>query len=169
MGAESRTWASHETLEDNLTLRPELSLASFGAMHDVLRARVLRRIESLPEAQVYQVLDYIEFLESKYAPDLKEQTSGLQRLAEGLEDQLRKRAFNPSNLREAFQLIAAADRALSSVAQAGRELLGEVGEEASPQDPKAVESAGDDEKSEPEEPRDQRSQGGQPDRSAESG
>ena len=95
-------------------------------MHDVLRARVLRKIESLPENQVYQVLDFIEFLESKYAPDLKAQTSGLQRLAEGLEDQLRKRAFNPSNLREAFQLIAAADRALSSVAQAGRQLLGDV-------------------------------------------
>lgn len=77
---------------------------------------------------MYQVLDYMEFLESKYAPDLKEQTSGLQRLAEGLEDQLRKRAFNPSNLREAFQLIAAADRALSSVAQAGRQLLGEAGD-----------------------------------------
>lgn len=95
-------------------------------MHDVLRARVVRKIESLPENQVYQVLDFIEFLESKYAPSLKEQTSGLQRLAEGLEDQLRKRAFNPSNLREAFQLIAAADRALSSVAQAGRQLLGEA-------------------------------------------
>ena len=95
-------------------------------MHDVLRARVVRKIESLPESQVYQVLDFIEFLESKYAPDLKAQTTGLQRLAEGLEDQLRKRAFNPSNLREAFQLIAAADRALSSVAQAGRQLLGDV-------------------------------------------
>ena len=101
-------------------------------MHDVLRARVLRKIESLPENQVYQVLDFIEFLESKYAPDLKAQTTGLQRLAEGLEDQLRKRAFNPSNLREAFQLIAAADRALSSVAQAGKQLLGDVVEGGGP-------------------------------------
>lgn len=105
-------------------------------MHDVLRTRVLRKIESLPESQVYQVLDFIEFLESKYAPDLKAQTSGLQRLAEGLEDQLRKRAFNPSNLREAFQLIAAADRALSSVAQAGRQLLGDVVEGGTPVEPK---------------------------------
>ncbi|NNF26780.1 MAG: DUF2281 domain-containing protein [Gemmatimonadetes bacterium] len=107
-------------------MRPAVRSASFQAMHDVLRARVLRKIESLPENQVYQVLDFIEFLESKYVPDLKAQTSGLQRLAEGLEDQLRKRAFNPGNLREAFQLIAAADRALSSVAQAGRQLLGDV-------------------------------------------
>lgn len=98
-------------------------------MHDVLWARVKRKIESLPEAQVYQVLDYIEFLESKYAQeDLEKQASGLQRLAEGLEDRLRKRAFNPSNIREAFQLIAAADRALSGVARAGREILGDFAE-----------------------------------------
>lgn len=98
-------------------------------MHDVLWARVKRKIESLPEAQVYQVLDYIEFLESKYAQaDLEKQATGLQRLAEGLEDRLRKRAFNPSNIREAFQLIAAADRALSGVARAGREILGDFAE-----------------------------------------
>ena len=98
-------------------------------MHDVLWARVKRKIESLPDAQVYQVLDYIEFLESKYAqPDMERQASGLQRLAEGLEDRLRKRAFNPSNVREAFQLIAAADRALSGVVRAGREILGDFAE-----------------------------------------
>ncbi len=96
-------------------------------MHDVLRSRVMRKIESLPEAQMYAVLDYIDFLESKYAPaEKKRRAGGLQRLAEGLEDGLRKRAFNPSNLREAFQVIAAADRALSGVAEAGRHILGEI-------------------------------------------
>ncbi len=95
-------------------------------MHDVLRARVLRKIESLPEAQMYQVLDYIEFLETKYAKDLAKEASGLQKLAEGLEDRLRKRAVNPATLREAFQLIAAADRALSGVTRAGKQLLGEL-------------------------------------------
>ncbi len=95
-------------------------------MHDVLRARVLRKIESLPEAQMYQVLDFIEFLEVKYAKDLAKDPSGLQKLAEGLEDNLRKRAVNPATLREAFQLIAAADRALSGVTKAGKQLLGEL-------------------------------------------
>ena len=120
-------------------------------MHDVLRARVLRKIESLPEAQVYQVLDYIEFLESKYAPDLKEQASGLQRIAEGIEDGLRKRAFNPGNLREAFQLIAAADRALSSVAQAGRQLLGDVVDGVTPGDEAEVPGLEDGEEGPPDE------------------
>ena len=87
----------------------------------------MRKIESLPEDQIYQVLDYIEFLESRYAsPDLEKEASGLQRLAEGIEDRLRNKSFNPSNLREAWQVVAAADRALSGVAKAGRQLLEEI-------------------------------------------
>jgi hypothetical protein len=99
-------------------------------MHDVLRQRLLRRIESLPEEQIYQVLDYIEFLESKYARDLQREATGLQRFAEGLEDQLRRRAVSPATLREAFQLISSADRILSGVAKTGKEILGELGEPA---------------------------------------
>lgn len=95
-------------------------------MHDVLRARLLRKIESLPEEQVYQILDFIEFLESKYAKDVPVEASGLQSFAEKLEDQLRKRTVSPSSLREAFQLIAAADKVLSNVANVGRELLGDL-------------------------------------------
>jgi hypothetical protein len=95
-------------------------------MHDVLRTRLLRKLESLPESQVYQVLDYIEFLESKYAPDLSSETTGLQSFAEKLEDQLRRRTVSPASLREAFQLISAADKVLSNVANMGRELLGEL-------------------------------------------
>ena len=95
-------------------------------MHDVLRQRVMRRLETLPEAQMYQVLDYIEFLESKYARDLAQEASGLQKFAENLEDRLRRRAVNPANIREAFQLISAADRVLSSVSKAGKELLDEL-------------------------------------------
>ena len=96
-------------------------------MHDVLRARLLRKIESLPEDQIYQVLDYIEFLESKYTADLAEEASGLQKFAERLEDRLRRRTVSPANIREAFQLIAAADRALSSVSQAGKQIMSDLG------------------------------------------
>ena len=95
-------------------------------MHDVLRTRVLRKLESLPEDQVYQVLDYIEFLESKYAPDISSDTSALQSFAEKLEDQLRRRAVSPASLREAFQLISAADKVLSNVANLGKEFIGDL-------------------------------------------
>lgn len=93
-------------------------------MHDLLRQRLLRKIESLPEGQIYQVFDYIEFLQSKYAEaGLKEEVTGIQRFAERLEDGLRRRTVSPSALREAFQLLAAADRVLSGIASAGKDLL----------------------------------------------
>ena len=95
-------------------------------MHDVLRTRLLRKLESLPEDQVYQVLDYIEFLESKYRPGCASETSALQSFAEKLEDQLRRRTVSPASLREAFQLISAADKVLSNVANVGKELLGDL-------------------------------------------
>ena len=77
-------------------------------MHEALRRRILRRLETLPEARLYQVVDYIEFLESRYSEGTSEGTSSLQRLAERLEDGLRSRTVSPSRLREAFQLISAA-------------------------------------------------------------
>jgi len=92
-------------------------------MHDVLRQRLMRKIESLPDEQIYQTLDYIEFLESKYATIETVEASGLQKFAEGLEDKLRRKAVSPSTIREAFQLISAADRVLSGVASAGRQIL----------------------------------------------
>jgi hypothetical protein len=95
-------------------------------MHDILRQRLMRKIESLPEDQVYQILDYIEFLESKYGTDTAEEMSGLRRFAEAMEDKLRKKAMSPATLREAFQLISAADRALSKVSSAGRKLMEEL-------------------------------------------
>jgi len=96
-------------------------------MYDVLRQRLLRGIESLPDEQVYQVLDFIEFLESKYARDLQVEVTGLQKFAEGLEDKMRKTAVSPSTIQEAFQLIAAADRVLSSVSTAGKQILSDLG------------------------------------------
>jgi len=104
-------------------------------MHDVLRQRLVRKIESLPDEQIYQVLDFIEFLESKYAATEGGTTTGLQRFAEGLEDKLRRRAVSPNTIREAFQLISAADRVLSGVSSAGRQILDDLGQALDVDDP----------------------------------
>ena len=37
-------------------------------MNDILRERLIRKLDTLPEEKIYQILDYIDFLESKYAP-----------------------------------------------------------------------------------------------------
>ena len=97
-------------------------------MHDALRQRLLRKIESLPDEQIYQVLDFIEFLESKYSRAPTVEASGLQKFAENLEDKLRRKAVSPSTIREAFQLISAADRVLSGVSSAGKQILSELGD-----------------------------------------
>ena len=99
-------------------------------MHDVLRQRLMRTIESLPDEQIYQVLDYIEFLEAKYAEAVE--ASGLQKFAEGLEDKLRKKAVSPNTIREAFQLISAADRVLSGVSSAGKRVLADLNQALDP-------------------------------------
>lgn len=101
-------------------------------MHDALRQRLIRKIESLPDEQIYQVLDYIEFLETKYAEQIQVEASGLQKFAEGLEDKLRRRAVSPSTIREAFQLISAADRVLSGVSSAGKQILNDLGQSLEP-------------------------------------
>jgi len=98
-------------------------------IHDALRQRLIRAIESLPEAQVYQVLDYIEFLESKHGRRKESsEASPLQRLAENIEDGLRRRSVSPGTIREAFQVISAADRVISGVSQAGKRILDDLGQ-----------------------------------------
>ncbi len=125
-------------------------------MHDILRERLIRKIESLPEEQVYQTLDYIEFLEGKYGTDGAEQTSGLRRFAEKMEDKLRKKSVSPATLREAFQLISAADRVLSNVSSAGKKLMEELapGAERGPvkDDPGPMEELGTDHEPRSEDP-----------------
>ena len=115
-------------------------------MHDILRERLIRKIESLPEQQVYQILDYIEFLESKHGTDAAEETSGLRRFAEAVEDKLRKKAMSPATLREAFQIISVADRVLQNVSSAGRKLMDELtpgGEDATEGDDSHQDESGE--------------------------
>lgn len=95
-------------------------------MHEALRRRILRRLETLPEARLYQVLDYIEFVESRYGEGAPEDASTLQTWAERLEDGLRKRTLSPATLREAFQMISAADRVLHSISEAGKGILSDL-------------------------------------------
>lgn len=137
-------------------------------MHDVLRQRLLRKIESLPDEQIYQVLDYIEFLESKYVTAQGVTTSGLQKFAEGLEDKLRRRSVSPGTIREAFQLISAADRVLSGVSSAGRQILDDLGQ-ALDADEEGPATAPDDNARRIEaDPRKRRTSGGGPRRSSSS-
>ena len=63
-------------------------------MNDVLSERIRRKLDTLADEQAYQVLDYIEFLESKYS----QRAAGapaFQKVAETLEDWLRPKQDGP--------------------------------------------------------------------------
>lgn len=92
-------------------------------MHDVMRKRILRKLEALPDEQLYQVLDFIEFLERKYAPESASKPDGLQRFAERLEDRMRVRALNPRTMSGAMRVIGTAGRVWDNLAGASQGLL----------------------------------------------
>jgi hypothetical protein len=91
-------------------------------MHDILRERIMRKLGALPEERLYQVLDYIEFLESKYAPGRAPRADGIQRFAEKLEDSMRMRNVAPKVISGTVGAVGTARRVLLDVAGAGREI-----------------------------------------------
>jgi len=92
-------------------------------MHDVMRKRLLRKLEVLPDEQLYQVLDFIEFLEQKYARERAVEPDGLQRFAERLEDRMRVRALSPRAMSGAMKVIGTAGRVWDNLAGASQGLL----------------------------------------------
>jgi hypothetical protein len=91
-------------------------------MHDLLRERIMRKLAVLSEAQVYQVLDYIEFLESKYAPGRAAKPDGLQRFAERLEDGMRIRKVAPAVISGTVNIVGTARKVIQGVSEAGKEI-----------------------------------------------
>ena len=104
-------------------------------MHDVLRERLWRKLEVLPEPQLYQILDYIEFLESKYAPGRSAPPSALQKFAERLEDGMRLRNVAPQVISGTVGLMGTAHKVVRGVSDAGRELLGAIDRATAPKTP----------------------------------
>jgi hypothetical protein len=96
------------------------------AMNEVTRDRIWRKLQVLPEAQLYQVLDYIEFLEARYAAGLARRPDGIQRFAERLEDSMRIRSVAPRVISGTVGAIGTARRIVQSVTDAGRDLLTEA-------------------------------------------
>jgi hypothetical protein len=95
-------------------------------MHEVMKERVWRKLETLPTEQLYEVLDYIEFLETKYARESARQPDALQKFAERLEDGMRFRSVAPRVISGTVGLLGSARRVLRTVSDAGREIIGEV-------------------------------------------
>ena len=95
-------------------------------MHDLLHARLLRHIEALPEAQIYQALDYVEFLSSKYAREGKREPGAFQKFSEMLEDKMRGQGLAFGTIKGALGVMGTAGRVVSGITEAGRTVIREV-------------------------------------------
>jgi hypothetical protein len=100
-------------------------------MNPNLRDRIVRTLDILPDERGYQLLDYIEFLESKYAERTAQSPSALQRFAEGVEDTLRAGRVSASTISETMGLMNKAMGVLSGVAAAGKSVASDVVDAAS--------------------------------------
>ncbi len=94
-------------------------------MNEILRERLLRKLESLPEEKAYLVLDYVEFLESKYA----QRPAGappFQKVAETLEDTLRAGRVPVTIIKGTMDAVGKAGKLLERVAAAGKAAVDEA-------------------------------------------
>lgn len=95
-------------------------------MNQSLRDRIVRHLEPLSDERGYQVLDYIEFLESKYAGSAAASPSMFQRFTEGVEDTLRAGKVSATAISETVSLLNKAANALSGVAAAGKSVATDI-------------------------------------------
>ena len=84
----------------------------------------MRTLETLPEAQLYQVLDYIEFLGSKYAQGPSKEPDVLTKFAERFEDSMRMRNVAPKVIGGALGFMGTAQKFARGVSDASKDLLG---------------------------------------------
>jgi hypothetical protein len=95
-------------------------------MNANLRDRILRKLEGLPDERGYQMLDFIEFLESKYAGKTAMAPGVFERFAEGVEDTLRAGRVSASTIAETMGLLNKAMGVLSGVAETGKTIASDA-------------------------------------------
>jgi len=100
-------------------------------MNDLLRQRILRRLETLPDERAYQILDYIEFLESKYA-ERATPTGILAKLSETMEDTMRAAKIPAKAISGTAGVVDSAGRLMRGLAAAGQAVVEEAVKAASP-------------------------------------
>jgi len=95
-------------------------------VNEFLWKRIERKLAALPEERVYQVLDYVEFLESRYAVQDAAPASPFQKLAEKVEDTLRAGRVPVGAIRSTMDAMSAASRLMGGIAAAGKAVVDEV-------------------------------------------
>jgi hypothetical protein len=94
-------------------------------MNDLLKQRILRALETLSDERGYQVLDYIEFLESKYAE--RQRPSGIfAKLTETVEDTMRAGKLPIQAISGTMGIMDSAGKLMKGLAAAGQAVVSEA-------------------------------------------
>jgi hypothetical protein len=97
-------------------------------MNPYLRDKLLQKLESLSDERGYQVLDYVDFLESRYADRSAAAATGnpLSRFADTVEEKLRAGKVSASTIAETMGLMNRAMGVLNGAAAAGKSVANDL-------------------------------------------
>ncbi len=128
-------------------------------MDELLHERILRALDGLDDEQARKVIDYVDFLQSKYGSRAN-QPSTLERIADGVEDTLRVGKVPFAAIKGTRSVLNTADKFVKGVTDAGRAVVDEIQSQLQ----KAEEEAGRD-KSEVSEQKNREGENDQPETS----
>jgi hypothetical protein len=103
-----------------------IRLLPVQAMNPNLRDRIIRKLDTLNDERAYQVLDYVEFLESRYAERPAVTGSIFQRFGDAVEDSLRAGRVSAGTISKAMGLMGQAMSVLDGVAAAGKSVANDI-------------------------------------------
>jgi hypothetical protein len=95
-------------------------------MNEHLRDRVLRKLETLSDERGYQVLDYVEFLESRYAERQSPNAGAFTRFTEAIEDKLRAGKVSASAIAETVGFMNRAASVLNNAVETGKTMASDM-------------------------------------------
>jgi hypothetical protein len=96
-------------------------------MNEHLRDRIVRRLEAVSDERGYQVLDYVEFLESKYAERQSPNANVFTKLTEAVEDKLRAGRVSATVIAETMGVLNRASGVLNGALAAAGEVWKSAG------------------------------------------
>jgi hypothetical protein len=106
-------------------------------MNEHLRDRILRKLETLSDERGYQVLDYVEFLESRYAERNAPTASAFTKFTEAVEDRMRAGKLSANAIADTVGFLNRAANALNSAVETGKSMANDLVSTARPTDTKS--------------------------------
>jgi hypothetical protein len=95
-------------------------------MNEHLKDRIIRKLETLNDERGYQLLDYVEFLESKFAERQTPTGNAFTRFTDAVEDRLRAGKVSAAAIAETMGLLNRAANVLNGAVAAGRSVASDI-------------------------------------------